>query len=319
MKHLLFAVVLLSLSACSQAPEPTAPPPPAKPNPAPPSVPAPTVPAPAPVPAATPVPAPTPAPVTQGQQPLVDFQASTFHTGDPTWKDRAHGVVATVIGSPLGNGRSITTDNGSFVFNTDDAKLTGLKSYTLAVGFTATSITTGGAFFYGGNGLLGADIPGVGQGDSGISLTTDGSGQIIGGLGVSNNDSNLYSHNVTDGGPGYYVSGSANGAVLVVDGSAGPGNGVVSLYVNGHLSPVDQFGQITGLTILPFGSNNGTAGNFQYGIGAIANGSGSVGSGGTLKGSITQVQIYGSALSDKDAIALSLSIAKPSGLSSSSQ
>jgi len=306
MNRILLAVLLISVSACSKATENTTATPPANSTPPP----APAVAAPAVAPAPTPI----PAPVSAGPQALVDFQASTFHSGDATWKDRIHGVVATAVGSPVGNGSSIATDNGSFYFNTDDAKLGGLKSYTIAVGFTAKSISVGGPNFYGGNGIVGADIPGEGQGDSGISLTTDGSGQIIGGLGIANTaDSNLYSHSVSDGAPGYYTPDSPNGVVHVIDGSKGPGNGVVSLYVNGHLSPLDQFGQITGLTLIPCGSNNGTIGNFQYGIGAIANGAGSIGSGGTLKGSISQVQIYGTALSDQDATALSLSISKPSG------
>ena len=244
----------------------------------------------------------------RAQQPSINFQASTFHQGDTTWKDQVKGVVATVSGTPTAKGGSISTDNGSFVFNTDDAKLTGLKSYTLAIGFTATKITVPGNQFYGANGLLGGDIPGAGQGDVGIGLTTDGEGQIVAGLGTLNGsqsgeDRALYHTNVTTGG-GFSLN-QPFGVVLVVDNSGAGGAGKVSLYVNGFLTT--QEGTITDLTLPLLGSKDGAVGNFQFGIGAVANGYG-----GTLQGSVTQVKIYDTALTTSQATALSTSIAKPS-------
>lgn len=231
---------------------------------------------------------------------IADFQAHDYATGATKWLDRVHGVQATASGSPVGNGGSVTTTNGSFTFNTADVPgFLGITSYTLAIGFNATSVSGGGASFYQGTGVFGGDIPNSGQGDSGLALTTDGGNQIVFGAGVPGGDVANYD-TVAPG--GNFNTNTPMGAVLVVDGAAGS----LTLYVNGVLTT--QPGT-TFRTILPVGKNfndGGNIDNFLYGIGTVAGG------GGPMPGTVTQAQIYNTALSAADAEALSLAVAQPS-------
>ena len=129
-------------------------------------------------------------------------------------------------------------------------------------------------------------------------MTTDGGGQIVAGAGTANNgDQNLYDTADNTSANAFAVN-KRLGAVLVVDGAAG----TLTLYVNG--ATTSQSGALTGETIQPFGSNNGTVAGFMYGLGVVGNNGGN----NSLQGDITQAQIYGSALSATDALALSSSI-----------
>jgi hypothetical protein len=228
---------------------------------------------------------------------IANFQAADYTTGSSTWLDRVNHVAATATGSPVGNGGSITTTNGAFTFNTSSIPgFSGLTSYTLAIGFNAASISGGGSQFYQGTGVMGGDIPNSGQGDSGLALTTDGNGQIVFGAGVPSGDVNLYDTVPSNG--GNFNLNTPIGAVLVLDGA----NQLLSLYVNGILT--SQPGTL-GRVINPVGLNNNDNGHidgFTYGIGTVAGG------GGPMPGTITQMQIYNTALSPFDAEVLSLAV-----------
>jgi hypothetical protein len=232
---------------------------------------------------------------------IANFQAADYTTGSPTWLDRVSHAVAIANGTPVGNGGSVTTTNGAFTFNTNSIPgFTGLTSYTLAIGFNATSVSGGGAQFYQGTGVFGGDIPNSGQGDSGLALTTDGNNQIVFGAGVPGGDVNLYDTVPSTG--GNFNLNTPIGAVLVLDGA----NQLLSLYVNGVLTT--QPGTLSRV-INPVGINfndNGNLDGFTYGIGTVAGG------GGPMPGTVTQAQIFNTAFSPTDAAALSLAIAAQS-------
>jgi hypothetical protein len=231
----------------------------------------------------------------QGQTLLANFQADQY-SGGTTWTDAEGTLTASLYlpgTTPVANGTSVST-NGGFYFSTDTAGLTGLTSYSLAVGFTATAIYNGAGspYAFSGNGILGGDISGYGQGDIGLSVSVYDNGLIAGG-GVSGGDTGVED----PGSPtGNFSLNSPTGAVIVVQGSTGgSANGSISLYVNGTLA-----GQQTGLTTLPVGSYN-------FGIGTLY-----AGAAYPFSGDITQAQIYSGALTATAAEALSDSISEDS-------
>jgi len=243
---------------------------------------------------------------------IANFQAADYTTGFSTWVDRASGVAAAATGSPIGNGGSVNTTHGAFSFNTGSVPgFNGLTSYTIAVGFTANSVTGGGSDFYQGTGVAGGDIPNAGQGDLGLTLTTDGGNQIVFGIGVGNGSGgqggDINDYDTVPANGGTFALNAPMGAVLVVNGATGD----VTLYVNGAVTTQPGTTNRAG-AINPVGINfndNGHIDGFTFGIGQVVGGSG-----GTvpLPGDVTQLQIYNSALDPTSAAALSSTVALPS-------
>ena len=238
----------------------------------------------------------------QAQTLILNFQASTYTTGDANWIDSVNGVEAGAGGTPIGDGPYIDTTNGSFIFNTGDVPgLVGITSYTLVVGFRANSVGTngGGNYVNSNGGVAGVLIGATYNGGNGFGLTTDSNGQLIAGLGSYGGDQNLYDSNPSTGGT--FTTGTNTGAVLVVDGLTN----TASFYVDGSLTT--QPGIDSGFPVAPFGYNGNyfTTYPSPYGIGNIAY------VGGTLQGYINQFQIYDGAVSPTEAEALSLPIPLP--------
>lgn len=239
------------------------------------------------------------------QTPAADFNASSFNAANGTLTDSVNGIVATTANggtnARASNG-AITTTGAGFTFNADSVTgLLGLTSYTIAVGFTYNGGAGGGANAYQGQGAFGGDLPGTGQGDANLGITSDGGGQIIGSVGSNNGADN----SVYDTSGSTFVLGAFNRAVLVVNGNT------ETLYVNG--APTTQGSPLTlgtGVTFSPFGYLNGVATtNYTFGIGRNTN---ATTANTPLNGSITDVQIYESALTATQAQGLTLGVPEPS-------
>ena len=245
----------------------------------------------------------------RAQSLLVNFQASDY-TGGNSWTDAEGNLTASYVGNShaVANGTSVTA-NGGFEFPTGDVTgLTGLGSYTEAVGFTATSISgqTSSPYAFAGNGVFGGDISGFGAGDSGLSLSSYEGGIVAGG-GITGGSDVAVDDPASPN--GNFALNTPIGAVLVVQantaGAGNPANGSFTLYVNGVMVSQD-----TGLNTQPFGMGNQTFGasleSYEFGVGTMS------GSAGGFSGDITQEQIYDGALTASQAETLSDTISEDS-------
>ena len=250
------------------------------------------------------------------QTPAADFNAASFNATNDTLTDSVSGIVAVATNNTTANNPnttantqnsdgSVTTTGAGFTFNADAVPgLLGLTSYTLAVGFTYNTGggAPGGANAYNGQGAFGGDLPGAGDGDANIAVTSDSNGQIVASLGSTNGGDNSVYDTVASNG-GNFVIGSFNRAVLVVSGNT------ETLYANGaattQRSPLTLS---TGVTFTPFGylANGTVTSTYAFGIGTNTNGTTGIM---PLNGSIDDVQIYESALTAAQAEGLTLGVA----------
>jgi len=246
----------------------------------------------------------------RAQSLLVNFQADEY-TGGSTWTDQEGNVTADLYipgSTPVANGGSVTTDGGFYFSTGNVAGLDGLSNYTLAVGFTATGISSGGGngAAYAGSGVMGGDISGSGAGDMGLSVSQYNNGIVAGGGVQGGSDVNVYDPASPTG---TFSLNSPTGAVIVVQsstaGQGNPANGSISLYVNGAL-----VSQQTGLNTQPLGESTGnfpSVGSYNFGVGTLY-----AGAGGPFTGDITQEQIYSGALTASQAETLSDTISEES-------